>query len=198
MITLVCIAKWYADGYRNLIQDAIGKVDRIITVLDDNPDDGIEDYAAQWVEYIRHPLNKDFSVQRNFATSLVRHGWVLQLDTDETLSPELWSSLRFITTLKCDIVMLPRMNVMHNSDGTVSEGENWPDWQPKLHKPHVTWEHPVHEWPVMSALRVVYAPMSKRKCIVHSKDVHHQARIDSFFDTFDYHHELCARLSESR
>lgn len=194
MITLVCIAKWNAEGYRALIADAIPHVDKIVTILDDDPDMGIDGYAADHVQYVHRPLAKDFSAQRNFAASLVTEGWLLHLDTDENLNEKLWKTLPKLAAMPCDVVVFPRWNVSYELDGTVKEGESWPDWQPRMVKPHVRWLHPVHEWPDETGQKVVRLPINRDYCIVHTKDWALQDRINSFFDTIPYHHVVCARI----
>jgi len=194
MITLVCIAKWNPDGYQAMIENAIDNVDKIITVVDDWPDDGIMDYRHEQVEYVCRPLSSDFAAQRNFACSLVKEGWILHLDTDENLSKTLWNNLPSIVKSKCDIVMIPRRNIMYMPDGIVDDMVGWPDLQPKLHRPGVMWEHPVHEWPKMDGHEVVTLPADREMCMIHSKDFILQDRINAFFDTIPYHHEVCAKL----
>ena len=66
-------------------------VDEII-VVDSGSADGTEgvarEFGARWV----HQDWLGFVKQKNFALSLASHDWVLSLDADEALSPDLFSS----------------------------------------------------------------------------------------------------------
>lgn len=61
-----------------------------ILVLDDNSEDKtvqiIENLKNKKIKVLVHPLNNDFSKQRNFALWETQHEWVLFVDADERVS----------------------------------------------------------------------------------------------------------------
>lgn len=59
-------------------------------VIDDNStDDTVKLAASLGAKVISHPLNSDFSAQRNFALTQVTTPWALFVDADEEVTPEL-------------------------------------------------------------------------------------------------------------
>jgi glycosyltransferase involved in cell wall biosynthesis len=61
-----------------------------ILVIDDNSEDKtvqiVESLKNKKIKAIVHPLNNDFSKQRNFALQQAQHEWVLFIDADERVS----------------------------------------------------------------------------------------------------------------
>ncbi len=132
-------------------------VDEVIIVLD-TADDGV---AAELQDALRvalgpsckmrssviaHPLNGDFASQRNRVQEAARTEWVLQLDTDEYLTP---STKAFLPNLihdaergGWDVVGLLRLNLV---DGIVSA--LYPDVQYRLVRSSIRYIRPVHEYP---------------------------------------------------
>lgn len=164
MLTLGIIAKHGAASFRRLIDSALPHVDEVIVALDVGHEDGLCGYRDDRVLYFERPLNMDFAAQRNAVCERVTKDWVLFLDTDENLGPWLWDNLRGLLPGHADLVMLPRRNDMEGV-GTLM---NWPDWQPKLHRNHVRWERPVHEWPV-GFNGVFTFPAEEKYAILHFK-----------------------------
>jgi glycosyltransferase involved in cell wall biosynthesis len=67
-----------------------------ILIIDDNSTDSTLNIAKKYhSKIINHPLNGDFSSQRNFALSKITSGWVLFIDADEEVSQPL--ALEIIT-----------------------------------------------------------------------------------------------------
>lgn len=117
-------------------------------VLIDAPD------AAPWTELFAgvechaHPLDGDFAAQRNRLQALAGHGWVLQLDSDESPDPRLLESLGWLVAAADDDGLqslgLARCNLV---DGVVSA--LFPDIQYRLNRAEVRFEGRVHERPVV-------------------------------------------------
>lgn len=60
-------------------------------VIDDNSDDKTVSIAKHnGAEVFVHPMNKDFSAQRNYGMSKAKGDWILFLDADERVSSALW------------------------------------------------------------------------------------------------------------
>lgn len=61
-----------------------------IIVIDDNSTDKTVEIAKKYkLTIYLHPLNNDFSSQRNFGQSHARHEWILFVDADEIVSDAL-------------------------------------------------------------------------------------------------------------
>lgn len=74
-----------------------------ILVLDDNSEDKtvqiIENLKNKKIKVLVHPLNNDFSKQRNFALRLAQNEWILFVDADERVSLSLqYEILSLITS----------------------------------------------------------------------------------------------------
>jgi hypothetical protein len=178
VISLVIIAKHSAKSYQKLVDVASTYVDEIVTVVDVGAEGGIMGYRPEVVRYYERPLAGDFAAQRNFACDKARHEWILHLDTDETLAATLWRELELILSdIEADLVMLPRINLFVGDDVAV----NWPDWQPKLHRSHVRWALPVHEWPY-NFEKAHRLPCSEAFAIVHVKTKEQQIVADRLYD----------------
>jgi glycosyltransferase involved in cell wall biosynthesis len=61
-----------------------------VVIIDDNSSDNTQEIAKQaGARVFTRPLQGDFSAQRNFGLAQARHDWVLFLDSDEVITPEL-------------------------------------------------------------------------------------------------------------
>lgn len=61
-----------------------------IVVIDDNSEDRTLEIAKKMgAKIFTNPLNNNFSQQRNFALSLAKNNWVLFVDADERVTPQL-------------------------------------------------------------------------------------------------------------
>ena len=105
-------------------------------------------FAPGAVRVARRPLAGDFAAQRNALQDLARHVWMLQLDADETLSPETGRLLPALAALAEDgdvlSVGLPRCNRV---DGVLSDV--YPDVQYRLNRMSVRYAGRVHERPAL-------------------------------------------------
>lgn len=69
--------------------DTVRWADEVI-VIDDNSEDGTVDIARQYTRnVVVHPLNNDFSAQRNFGNDRANGDWILQMDADERVGEML-------------------------------------------------------------------------------------------------------------
>ena len=110
--------------------------------------------AAPWhalfadVQVLAAPLAGDFAAQRNRLQAAAGDGWVLQLDSDETLDPALLAGLGWIVAAAdregLRSLGLPRRNLV---DGTMSA--LYPDIQYRLNRADVRFAGKVHERPVV-------------------------------------------------
>lgn len=92
------------------------------------------------------PLDGDFAAQRNALQALSRHAWMLQLDADETLAPDIAARLAPLAAQAeaqgAFSIGLPRRNLV---DGVLSDLH--PDTQYRLNHRSVPYAGRVHERP---------------------------------------------------
>ncbi|KQT69096.1 hypothetical protein ASG54_04505 [Aureimonas sp. Leaf460] len=106
----------------------------------------VESFGAPPVRLAARPLAGDFAGQRNALRDLARHGWMLQLDADETLAPETGRLFGALVELAeasgVRSIGLPRRNLV---DGVLSD--LFPDTQYRLNHRSVRYAGRVHERP---------------------------------------------------
>jgi glycosyltransferase involved in cell wall biosynthesis len=87
-----------------------------------------------------------FGRQKQFAVEQAQHDWVLCLDADERVSPELRASIE--RALAAPVAPVYRMARCNRFLGRwLRHGEGYPDWSPRLFERHnARWsDDPVHE-----------------------------------------------------
>ena len=88
----------------------------------------------------------NFADQKNFAASKCKYNWVLSLDSDEELSPQLIHELRTVNQERYTAYKIPRLNIIF---GKAMRHTNWEPpadthiWLYDRTRGH--WENPVHE-----------------------------------------------------
>jgi hypothetical protein len=121
------------------------------------------------VQVASRPLAGDFAGQRNALQALARHGWMLQLDADETLSPETARLLPALAALaeagQVVSVGLPRENRV---DGVLADV--YPDVQYRLNRAGVAYAGRVHERPALAG------GWPRSMIALHGAIVHHLSR----------------------
>lgn len=88
MLTAVVLTKNEAQNLPRCLA-SLKFCDHILVIDDDSTDDTVKIAKKFGAEVILHPLNSDFSAQRNFALSKSTNDWTLFVDADEEVSPEL-------------------------------------------------------------------------------------------------------------
>ncbi|MGD8996618.1 MAG: glycosyltransferase family 2 protein, partial [Anaerolineae bacterium] len=96
-------------------------------------------------EVLQHPF-EDFAQFHNAAMEEVEAEWILFVDADERVTPELAAEIESTIAEDCDEVLwwIPRHNYIF---GRLTKGAGWyPDYQARLlRRGYVHWERPVHE-----------------------------------------------------
>ncbi|MCK5930940.1 MAG: hypothetical protein KAG89_02115 [Fulvimarina manganoxydans] len=126
--------------------------DDIVLVIDGGAVDGggtaFRPSCHDAVRLVARPLAGDFAAQRNAGQDVARHDWVLQLDSDEALTPEALSSIGRVAALADETgalsIGLPRQNLV---DGRLSD--LFPDIQYRLNRKTVRFAGLVHERPAL-------------------------------------------------
>jgi len=93
MISAVILAK---DEEKNLQEclESVKWVDEV-TVIDDNSTDKTVEIAKKFgAKVFTHSLSNNFAAQHNFALRQAQGDWVLSIDVDERVSPELAAEIK--------------------------------------------------------------------------------------------------------
>ncbi len=93
MLTAVVLSH-NEDAHLSRCLSSLKFADQLLVIDDSSTDDTRAVAASFSARVVSHPLNSNFSAQRNFALSQIRSGWVLFVDADEVVS----SPLRFAIT----------------------------------------------------------------------------------------------------
>lgn len=125
--------------------EALRQIADEIIVLDSYSDDGTVEICRQFGARVIPHEWLGYGPTKNAGHALARNDWILSLDADEVLSPELILSLRN---------WHPRPNEVYALDRITSFAGRWirhcgwyPDWKVRLFdRRHVRWnDEPVHE-----------------------------------------------------
>jgi hypothetical protein len=117
-----------------------------VVVVDSGSTDGTVELAARHGARVVRKEWLGFGAQKQFAVDAARHEWVLCVDADESLSPELRQSI--VEELKAPrgfVYAMPRRNRFLGR--WLKHGEGYPDWNVRLfHREHARWgSESVHE-----------------------------------------------------
>jgi glycosyltransferase involved in cell wall biosynthesis len=117
-----------------------------IIVVDSGSTDGTVELATRHGARVVRKEWLGFGAQKQFAVDAASHEWVLCVDADECLSPELRESI--VAELKAPrgfVYAMPRRNRFLGR--WLKHGEGYPDWNVRLfHREHAHWgSEPVHE-----------------------------------------------------
>jgi glycosyltransferase involved in cell wall biosynthesis len=93
-ISVCLIAGAEARRIRRTLESISGLAAEIIVVLNDDVDDGTDKIAAEFgAKVFREPW-KGYVAQKNSAAQKAAQEWILSLDADEAVSPELRAEIR--------------------------------------------------------------------------------------------------------
>ena len=102
-----------------------------IVVVDSGSTDATAEIAQRRGARIVQKEWLGFGRQKQFAVEQARHDWVLCLDADERVSPELAASIR--AALAAPVAPVYRMPRRNRFLGRwLAHGEGYPDWSPRL------------------------------------------------------------------
>lgn len=102
-----------------------------VIVVDSGSTDGTGELAARLGARVVAKEWLGFGRQKQFAVEQAAHDWVLCLDADERLSPELAASLvRAMQTPAAPVYRMARRNRFMGR--WLRHGEGYPDWSPRL------------------------------------------------------------------
>ena len=102
-----------------------------VVVVDSGSSDGTAEVAARYGARVVAKEWLGFGLQKQFAVEQAAHDWVLCLDADERVSPELAASL--VRALESPAAPVYRMARRNRFLGRwLRHGEGYPDWSPRL------------------------------------------------------------------
>ncbi len=117
-----------------------------VVVVDSGSRDGTVALAERMGARVIHQAWLGFGRQKQFAVAAARHDWVLCLDADERVTPELAASLaKALAAPRYKAYRMARRNRFLGR--WLSHGEAYPDWSLRLfHRAHAGWSNDeVHE-----------------------------------------------------
>ena len=117
-----------------------------IVLVDSGSTDATREVAARHGARIVSRDWLGYGRQKQFAVEQARHEWVLCLDADERVSPELRASIeRALAAPVAPVYRMPRCNRFLGR--WLRHGEGYPDWSPRLFdRRKARWsDDPVHE-----------------------------------------------------
>jgi glycosyltransferase involved in cell wall biosynthesis len=110
--------------------DSLAFVDEVV-VVDSSSSDGTAELAQRKGARVAQKEWLGFGRQKQFAVEQASHDWVLCLDADERVSPELAQSIE--SALAAPVSPVYRMARRNRFLGRwLSHGEGYPDWSPRL------------------------------------------------------------------
>jgi len=108
-------------------------------------DDTVKLAREAGAEVLQHPF-ENYAQFHNAAMNQVEAAWILFVDADERVTPELAAEIQALVAEDPQEVLwwIPRHNYIF---GRLTKSAGWyPDYQPRLLRPrYVRWERPVHE-----------------------------------------------------
>lgn len=129
-ISALILAKNEEKNIRDCI-DSVSFVDEIL-VIDDFSTDATKEIAESLgARVVQHALNQDWAQQRRFAIEEAKNEWILFLDADERITPELREEIKVIIDKNEKYMYaLKRVNVFHHNKAT--HGALRPDYVNRL------------------------------------------------------------------
>lgn len=159
----------------NSIKDLADEVIVVDMMSDDNTQEIAKEMGAKVYEHERMGYVEP---ARNFAISKASGEWILMLDADERISPELESAIKqiVIDERSKDYYRLPRKNLVFSK--WLRHSRWWPDYNIRLfRKGYVEWSEIIHSVPLT---RGEGADLEEKEenAIVH----HHYSSIDQYIE----------------
>jgi glycosyltransferase involved in cell wall biosynthesis len=118
---------------RRILDSLRGVADEIVVVDSGSRDRTLEIARERGAKVVEHEWT-NFRDQKNFAAGQAAHAWILSLDADEELSPELRASLGAWKHREPEFAMYEMARLTWYLGGWVRHTRWYPDWQRKLYR----------------------------------------------------------------
>ena len=126
----VTVITWNEEERLRRCLESVAWADEIV-VVDAGSDDKTVEIARGFTDHVLVRAWDGFAPQKNFAAERATGDWVLSLDADEEVSPELAAEIRrLVAAPAADGYLLPRRNIFWGR--WVRHGLLYPDWQLRL------------------------------------------------------------------
>ena len=126
----VTVITWNEEERLRRCLDSVAWADEIV-VVDAGSDDKTVQIARSFTDHVYVRAWAGFAPQKNFALAQATGDWILSLDADEEVTPELADEIRrVIAAPTADGYAVPRRNIFWGR--WVRHGLLYPDWQTRL------------------------------------------------------------------
>lgn len=146
------------------------------------------------IELVGADLNGNFAEFKNNFVNVAKGNYIFQIDADETLSEDMFISLKQILEFneEVDMFFIPRENYVsgitqeHINRWRWQVDEkgriNYPDYQQRLFKHHrnIKWKNKVHE--VLEGYNT-FASLPQTHYLIHNKSIERQEQQNQFYNT---------------
>ncbi|WP_018702933.1 glycosyltransferase family 2 protein [Anaeromusa acidaminophila] len=164
--------------------DSAAFADEIVVVDSGSADQTTAIAAEKGGNVVVHPMTEGFAGQRNFALTQTQAEWVLFLDADERLAPEVAAEVRRIMERGDAFAYeILRKNIVFGQP--VFHGGHAPDWSLRFYpRAAIRWEGIVHE-----AAKVTLPVKRLQACMFH----HTYQEWERYFFKFNQYTTLLAK-----
>lgn len=158
-------SKTYIDTLLNQLAKYAAPEDEIIVVDDYSTNEetlqALQNHVmTSGIKFYAHALDGDFAAHRNYALSLAKKDWVVELDADEVPHEFLLQSIKevILSNPEVEAYKVPRINIVPDITEEDMQRYGWrfypgtnyiglPDYQTRIHKnsESVRWTGRVHE-----------------------------------------------------
>jgi glycosyltransferase involved in cell wall biosynthesis len=152
---------------------------------------------------VQHALNKNFSEHKNYGSKRCVGDYIVQIDADEYLFPNLLNNIHEIidSNPTVELYRVPRVNIVRGA--TDNDARNWGwhitklpefgelpiinwssgDYQSRIYKNNlrIQWQKPLHET-IMGASIVAHLPKEVDYAIIHDKTIDRQKAQNEFYN----------------
>jgi glycosyltransferase involved in cell wall biosynthesis len=124
--------------------------DEVIVLDSGSTDRTLELAKAAGARVELHAMT-NFAEQRNYANTLAKSDWVLHLDADERVTPELMSEIRKVSASEADAFRVPTLNIIFGAP--LRHGGWYPSYHVRLQRRgKASWGRDVHEMAVVKGV----------------------------------------------
>jgi Glycosyl transferase family 2 len=181
-VTAVVIAKNEEATLPDALRSVQELADELVVVVDDESTDATAEIArAMGARVLIRALRGNFAEQRNAGLAAVGTDWVVSIDADERIEPELLPMFRQLMAWpQADSVFVPVLNLI------AERGEDpvhWPDVKVRVFRSRLRFQGAVHER-LEGWRRPMFTPLSG-PFIRHEKTLLTQHRSTLLYDEID-------------